>query len=504
MGYNVYITRKENWHDEEGPAISIEEWAAFIRSDPEMRLEVNAEPTVGNDGCPQIENSGVAVWTAYPSHENDGNMSWFYFANGNITVKNPDQEILKKMWSMAKTFSAKVQGDDGECYDADGIMIEQRLLLFGFRATNSKGETVTDRIAAESAAAAWSLLDTQGYNDITLLDNEFSAINPDDSQTSLRLKLTAGEEQELRGMKSMFAQICWTLARKQNAILWGPLLIWNAYVVKQHGLLSSHSILPAGLLLVYILWFVWANVPSVMYERVLEASAWYRWSELEHWLTWLQRWKNWFKTPMPDHEIQFRAAKAEAGTGRIEDALRRIAPFATSPDLVPGYYHSQLASLFFLAGDYQQMLSNRREAFRLNPSETTAIDLAVSLTRWIGDHEASRTLLEDIDVAKLIPLAKMFVFYCHGLIELNTTHPDKACGYFEDVLDLGRIYASSPEVRGFLLDARAHYALALVATGRSMEAEAHFAAARPILIARGDTALIARFDSAKNRPGTSL
>jgi hypothetical protein len=41
-----------------------------------------------------------------------------------VVVKNPDQEILKKMWSIADSLSAKVQGDEGELYGADGCSID--------------------------------------------------------------------------------------------------------------------------------------------------------------------------------------------------------------------------------------------------------------------------------------------------------------------------------------------------------------------------------------------
>jgi hypothetical protein len=39
-------------------------------------------------------------------------------------VKNPDTEILQKMWSLAQPLSAKVQGDDGELYDSSGDQLQ--------------------------------------------------------------------------------------------------------------------------------------------------------------------------------------------------------------------------------------------------------------------------------------------------------------------------------------------------------------------------------------------
>lgn len=47
-------------------------------------------------------------------------MAWFTHSKDRITVKNPDEEILVKMHQIALALSAKVQGDDGEEYGADG------------------------------------------------------------------------------------------------------------------------------------------------------------------------------------------------------------------------------------------------------------------------------------------------------------------------------------------------------------------------------------------------
>ena len=42
MGYDVHITRKENWFDDE-PQIDIDGWRDLVASDEEMRLDGYAE-----------------------------------------------------------------------------------------------------------------------------------------------------------------------------------------------------------------------------------------------------------------------------------------------------------------------------------------------------------------------------------------------------------------------------------------------------------------------------
>jgi hypothetical protein len=120
MGYDVHITRKLDWSDPEGPEISLAEWLAVVAADPEMRLDGCAETRLQDGSVFRTVQEGLAVWTAYSQHDASGNNAWFLYRKGYVTVKNPDEEILRKMWSIAQDLSAKVQGDDGEIYDSSG------------------------------------------------------------------------------------------------------------------------------------------------------------------------------------------------------------------------------------------------------------------------------------------------------------------------------------------------------------------------------------------------
>jgi len=120
MGYDVHITRKENWFDDSGPNINSDEWKALVRSDPDMRLDGYASAVVGGDSVLRVDGDGLAVWTAYAGNGVSGNMAWFDFRQGNVVVKNPDGAILGKMWQLAQRLGAKVQGDECEVYGADG------------------------------------------------------------------------------------------------------------------------------------------------------------------------------------------------------------------------------------------------------------------------------------------------------------------------------------------------------------------------------------------------
>ena len=119
MGYDVHITRKQRCSDEDGEEISLAEWIAVVEADPSMRLDGHgyAEARLPDGSVLRMESEGLSVWTGYSG---PGNMYWFHYRSGKIVVKNPDPEILGKMWELAQLLSAKVQGDEGEIYGPSG------------------------------------------------------------------------------------------------------------------------------------------------------------------------------------------------------------------------------------------------------------------------------------------------------------------------------------------------------------------------------------------------
>ena len=97
MGYDLHITRKVHWSDEDGPTISPDEWLAVLDSDPELSRATDA----GTDG------SLSGAWKGE---------TLFWFDDGEVVCKNPDEAIIHKMVTIAKRLGATVQGDDGEHY----------------------------------------------------------------------------------------------------------------------------------------------------------------------------------------------------------------------------------------------------------------------------------------------------------------------------------------------------------------------------------------------------
>jgi len=116
MGYDLHITRKEYWFEEEQNAndITLEEWLVYIHSNSsELELvDTNGVKISEVEAKSQVP-PGFCEWTEHPQDERP----WFDFSDGNISTKNPDEPTIIKMISMAREFNAKVQGDDGEVYE---------------------------------------------------------------------------------------------------------------------------------------------------------------------------------------------------------------------------------------------------------------------------------------------------------------------------------------------------------------------------------------------------
>jgi hypothetical protein len=122
MGYDLHITRKANWFDA-SPSIALDEWLEYVASDPEIQHDGFAETPAADGDVLRVEQAGICVWKGYSRGENRENAAWFWWSGGNIVVKNPDQEIRGKMWLIAQSLEAKVQGEEGEYYNHDGEMI---------------------------------------------------------------------------------------------------------------------------------------------------------------------------------------------------------------------------------------------------------------------------------------------------------------------------------------------------------------------------------------------
>jgi len=115
MGYDLHITRKEDWADTETADISIEEWLSYVNSDEELVLTNGYDIKIGSET--EFQNRpGYCEWNAHPTEKEPNARPWFSYWEGSIYTKNPDAPTIRKMMQIASALNAKVQGDEGELY----------------------------------------------------------------------------------------------------------------------------------------------------------------------------------------------------------------------------------------------------------------------------------------------------------------------------------------------------------------------------------------------------
>lgn len=100
MGYDVHITRSDDWSKNASHAIAADEWLVVVDADPELQLDPENGPY-------------AAVWTP-KTGRNEG---WFDWYEGNVFTTNPSRPAVAKMIALAERLSALVQGDEGEVYE---------------------------------------------------------------------------------------------------------------------------------------------------------------------------------------------------------------------------------------------------------------------------------------------------------------------------------------------------------------------------------------------------
>ncbi len=94
MGYDLHITRAESWEKSAEQPIALQEFIALAQQDPHLH-----------------------VWVSWSGHTEGKREAWFYFSNGSVGIKNPDEQTIAKTIEIAKKLDAHVQGDEGEPYD---------------------------------------------------------------------------------------------------------------------------------------------------------------------------------------------------------------------------------------------------------------------------------------------------------------------------------------------------------------------------------------------------
>lgn len=102
MGYDLHLTRADEWIDSGATPITIEEWVAAGRTAP--FLAESAELSDGTTNPVFVLAEGGLDGPA------------FYWSEGRVVVRGADEGDVPACVEVARLVSATVIGDDGETY----------------------------------------------------------------------------------------------------------------------------------------------------------------------------------------------------------------------------------------------------------------------------------------------------------------------------------------------------------------------------------------------------
>ena len=103
MGYHVSITRQRHGSKSDIP---LDEWLAHVRATSDLQFET---PTSTDKASEFTRSIHAARWSGADD-------AWLGWSHGEIWTKNPPEELIRYMLTIAPKFAARVRGDEGEFY----------------------------------------------------------------------------------------------------------------------------------------------------------------------------------------------------------------------------------------------------------------------------------------------------------------------------------------------------------------------------------------------------
>lgn len=132
MGYDLYITRNEDWSDTDGQDITLDDWTGYLAVDQTLVLDpdhaARADPRVASGAK---EPSHVR-WIEWPDREPGIREAWVWLERGNLVATDADIRFRQKLFLIADALDARLMGENGDVYNSSGEAESKITGLIGF------------------------------------------------------------------------------------------------------------------------------------------------------------------------------------------------------------------------------------------------------------------------------------------------------------------------------------------------------------------------------------
>lgn len=120
MGYDLYITRKDDWSDSEGPDITMDDWTEYLFIDASLEIDQKRAEAVDPRVASHSKEATHTRWLEWPGRIPDEDEAWMWLEQGNIVASDPDADFRRKLFLIADGLGARLMGTDGETYNSVG------------------------------------------------------------------------------------------------------------------------------------------------------------------------------------------------------------------------------------------------------------------------------------------------------------------------------------------------------------------------------------------------
>lgn len=357
-------------------------------------------------------------------------------------------------------------------------MPNQYARSFLYSAKNKAGRSVTDRVTAPDIKSAAEYLRVAGFTDVVFHEdsigdatrrmmNQGSATSPRPTPED-ELKARNGPHPTSVGtfLKARLWSFLFLL------FLWGGLVLVGDFTSPSAWILYFCT-------LIYVL-FVGLGlvlyVPMAMFNALIAASAD---GDDDEVLACIARIRSvrWVTAAIPEFDLAVREGRIWARRGMLPEAIEKLERFLAQPHIEPWMWKGRVASVYGAAGDSEKAIELTRAMLHEGPGEATArIDLAMLILMERGALEEGRALLEEIERAPLIDLARPYLPLLRGLVALEAGETERAEAEFSE--SLHEAEAKLPGVilmKSLIVVVQGWRALALLRLGRGDEARTQMA-----------------------------
>jgi hypothetical protein len=361
---------------------------------------------------------------------------------------------------------------------------------FLFTALNKHGKQISERVEAETLAAARYKLEIQGYSDVEFLDsevsNEIQNLFTEQQIKSANNKMFSKTQVDLH-----FRSGWWHTAFKMISITsfsWLPLLIWGIYTGDR---------LPFFALSIVCTIMTYCLIPVVILHYLESANQWANTRQVRFWGTAAKWFNHLTVNKIPSFVIDARFALADAREGNLVGGLRRLEKYQDDPKVSKRLLYSAQGSVYGGAKKYDDLILMREKALNdgyIFPEEL--IDYAIAVGRFAKNTFGAREAVNRLMDMQLTMFANIYLPYCQGLIETEDGNYSKAEFYLLEAQKRMKPFDKNGHLVGIRSMMKAFLSIAVGNQGNKKESGRLFSEAKPFLIAHKEIEILQRCEEA--------